>query len=173
MNNTVNLIILVCFLFSCDAFPQNIHKEINNQIWRVQLDAMNSNQVDKFMSVMSDDVVQVSYSRQTITNKEQFRNLASLTYKRIVEKKLSRSMEFRFLSRIANGSNAFEDGFYKYELVNEKLEKQVYYGYFQVVLRKETEFWKVLVDYDSDNYNGQPVTKDLFESAKTLHSYDN
>lgn len=82
-------------------------------------------------------------------------------------------MEFRFLSRIANGSNAFEDGFYKYELVNEKLEKQVYYGYFQVVLRKETEFWKVLVDYDSDNYNGQPVTKDLFESAKTLHSYDN
>jgi ketosteroid isomerase-like protein len=134
---------------------------------------MNSNQADKFMSVMSDDVIQVSYSRQTITNKEQFHNLARSTYKRIVEKKLSRSMEFRFLNRIANASNAFEDGFYKYELINEKLDKQVYYGYFQVVLRKEKESWKVLVDYDSDNYNGLPVTKELFENAKTLDSYDN
>lgn len=173
MNKTKALIVLFCVSLSWDSASQNIHKEINNQVWRVQLDAMNSNQADKFMSVMSDDVVQVSYSRQTMTNKEQFHNLARLTYKRLVEKKLSRSMEFRFLNRIANTSNAFEDGFYKYELTNEKLEKQVYYGYFQVVLRKEAESWKVLVDYDSDNYNGLPVTKELFENAKTLDSYDN
>lgn len=173
MNKTKALIILFYVFLSWDSASQNIHKEINNQIWRVQLDAMNSNQADKFMSVMSDDVIQVSYSRRTITNKEQFHNLASLTYKRLVDKKLSRSMEFRFLNRIATASNAFEDGFYKYELINEKLDKQVYYGYFQVVLRKETESWKVLVDYDSDNYNGLPVTKDLFENAKTLDSYDN
>jgi hypothetical protein len=46
-------------------------------------------------------------------------------------------MEFRFLKRIANVNNAFEDGFYKYELINEKREVKVYFGYFQVVLRKE------------------------------------
>jgi ketosteroid isomerase-like protein len=173
MNKVKTLIVLLCASLTWDATSQNIYKEINNQIWRVQLDAMNSNQVDKFMSVMSDDVIQVSYSQQTITNKEQFHNLASLTYKRIVENKLNRNMEFRFLNRIANANSAFEDGFYKYELINEKGEKKVYYGYFQVVLRKEAEFWKVLVDYDSDNYNGLPVTIDLFENARTLDSYDN
>ncbi|HEX6891551.1 MAG TPA: hypothetical protein VF141_12665 [Chryseolinea sp.] len=133
---------------------------------------MNSNQVDKFISVMSDDVIQVSYSRQTIRNKEQFLNQARLTYKKMIEKQLSRSMEFRFLNRIANDGNAFEDGFYKYELINEKRDKQIYYGYFQVVLRKEEESWRVLMDYDSENYNGSPVTKELFEHAKTLESYD-
>lgn len=172
MNKTRILIVLFCVFVSWDSTSQSIHKEINNQIWRVQLDAMNANQSDKFMSVMSDDVIQVSYSRQTIRNKEQFHNQASLTYKRLTEKKLSRSMEFRFLNRIANASNAFEDGFYKYELTNEKLDKQVYYGYFQVVLRKEGEAWKVLFDYDADDYNGSPVTKELFENAKTLDSYD-
>lgn len=166
------LIFLFCVLISWDAASQNVHKEINDQIWRVQLDAMNTNQADKFMSVMSDDVVQVSYGRQTIRNKQQFRDQANLTYKRIAERKLSRSMEFRFLNRIANSPNAFEDGFFKYELTNEKLEKQVYYGYFQIVLRKEGETWKVLVDYDAEDYNGSPVTKDLFEKAKTLDSYD-
>jgi hypothetical protein len=82
-------------------------------------------------------------------------------------------MEFRFLNRIANDANAFEDGFYKYELTDEKQEKLVFYGYFQVVLRKEKDGWKVLVDYDSENYNGTPATKELFESARTLASYDN
>lgn len=160
-------------LVSGECISQNFQKEINDQVWRVQLEAMNSNQADKFMSVMSDDVIQVSYSRQTIRNKEQFFNQALSTYKRIIDRKLSRSMEFRFLNRIANDTNAFEDGFYKYELINEKLEKQVYYGYFQVVLRKEKGSWRVLVDYDSEKYNGAPATKELFENAKTLESYDN
>jgi ketosteroid isomerase-like protein len=173
MSKSKTLTVLLCVFLLWDSVAQNIQKEINDQVWRVQLDAMNSNQADKFMSVMSDDVIQVSYSRPTITNKEQFHNLARSTYKRIVEKKLKRSMEFRFLKRIADGSNAFEDGFYKYELTDEKLAKQVYYGYFQVVLRREGESWKVLVDYDSDNYSGLPVTKELFENAKTLDSYDN
>lgn len=81
-------------------------------------------------------------------------------------------MEFRFLNRIADAGTAFEDGFYQYELINEKHEKQVFYGYFQVVLRKEAESWKVLVDYDAEDYQGLPVTKELFENAKTLESYD-
>lgn len=172
MKKNILLLILFSVFITWDCISQNIQKDINNQIWRIQLEAMNSNQADKFISVMSDDVVQVSYSRQAIRNKEQFLNLAKITYEKIITKKLNRKMEFRFLKRIANVNNAFEDGFYKYELINEKNEVQVYYGYFQVVLRKEKEFWKVLVDYDSDNYNGLPVTKEMFENANTLDFYE-
>jgi hypothetical protein len=171
--NTLKLALpVLCLLFSYQGSTQNYQSEINNQVWRVQLEGMNTNQAGKFMSVMSEDVVQVSYSRQSIRNKEQFTNQAVSTYKRIVDRKLVRSMEFRFLNRIANETGAFEDGFYKYELVNEKQEKQVFYGYFQVVLRKENGVWKVLVDYDSETYQGAPVTRELFENARTLESYD-
>lgn len=172
MKKNILLLTLCSVFITWDCISQNIQKEINNQIWRIQLDAMNSNQADKFISVMSDDVVQISYSRQTIKNKEQFLNLAKTTYEKMTTRKLNRRMEFRFLKRIANIDSAFEDGFYKYELINEKLEVQVFYGYFQVVLRKEKKKWKVLVDYDSDNYNGLPVTSEMFENANTLDSYD-
>jgi len=164
-------LLLVLISWACNA--QNIQKEINDQVWRVQLEAMHSNQAEKFMSVMSEDVMQVSYSRQAIRNKEEFFRQAVSTYQRIVDRKLRRSMDFRFLNRIAADSSAFEDGFYKYELVNEKQEKQIYYGYFQVALRKEGGIWKVLVDYDAETYHGLPVTRDVFENAKTLDAYYN
>jgi ketosteroid isomerase-like protein len=158
---------------SSDSVSQKIQLEINDQVWKIQLQAMNTNHPEKFMSVMSDDVVQVSYSRQTIRNKTQFLNQVNTTYKKMAERKISRTMEFRFLNRIANDSNAFEDGFFKYGLVNDKGEKQVYYGYFQVILRKENGSWKVLVDYDSETYNGAQVTKELFESARPMEATDN
>jgi ketosteroid isomerase-like protein len=158
---------------SCTCIAQQIQKEINEHVWRVQLAGMNSNQADTFISVMSDDVIQVSYDRHKIRGKEEFYSQAVSTYKRIKDRKLSRTMEFRFLNRIANEKNAFEDGFYKYELTNEHQEKEIYYGYFQVVLRKENQFWKVLVDYDSEKYNGTPVTKDLFDNARPLDSFEN
>jgi ketosteroid isomerase-like protein len=160
-------------LGSLDGISQNIQQEINNQVWRVQLAAMNSNQADRFMSTMSEDVIQISYDRQTLRNKEEFRNQAVATYKRLAERKVTRTMEFRFLNRIANAESAFEDGFYKYELTNEKLEKQTFYGYFQVVLRKEKDLWKVVVDYDSEKYNGVAVTQEVFERARTLDSFNN
>ena len=121
---------------------------------------------------MSADVIQVSYDRKIIRNHEGFIKQAVETYKRITERKAKRNMEFRFLNRIASETMAFEDGFYKYELINEKSERQVFYGYFQVTLRKENGFWKVLVDYDAENYNGIPVTSTSFDAAKSMDTFD-
>jgi ketosteroid isomerase-like protein len=171
---TMKLLMLLFFvLASSGTIAQNLQKEINSQVWRVQLEAMNTADANGFISVMSDDVIQVSHSRKIIRNKDEFFKQAVSTYKRVVERKLSRKMEFRFLERIATTDMAFEDGFYKYELVNEQQEKQVHYGYFQVVLRKEKDKWKVLVDYSSDNYNGVAVKMEQFENARTLDSYEN
>lgn len=171
---TNKILPLLFFLLpSSYCTSQSIQKEINDQVWRVQLEAMKTNQADKFISVMSDDVVQISYTRQAIRNKEQFLSQAIAIYHRLIERKLTRTMEFRFLNRIAGNTNAFEDGFFKYELLNEKNESQVFYGYFQVVLKKEKDIWRVLVDYDAETYNGAPVTKELFGNAKSMESFDN
>lgn len=173
MDNLGNYLLLIATFISGQCFSQNQQAEINTQIWKPQLEAMQTNQADKFISVMSKDVVQVSYDRKVIRNYDEFSKEVISVYNRLKERKLSRNMAFRFLERIAKDGHAFEDGFYKYELVDDKAEKRVFYGYFQVVLRKENDAWKVLVDYNSDNYNGKPVTAEQFDKAKTLDSLEN
>lgn len=173
ITKALNATLFIVVMASVPCFSQNLQREINDQVWRVQLEAMNANQADKFISVMSADVVQISYDRNTIRGKDEFYKQAQATYQRIAERKLTRTMEFRFLNRIATNTSAFEAGFFKYELTNEKLEKQTYYGYFQVVLRKEDEVWKVLVDYDAVNYGGAPVTQEMFQGAKPIQDFDN
>jgi hypothetical protein len=163
--------ILVMLSTCSSAVSQNLQQEINEQVWKVQLEAMKENNSAKFMTVMSDEVVQVSYDREVIRDKAGFEKQAAETYTRMKEARLTRNMEFRFLNRIANNMLAFEDGFYKFELINENLEKKVFYGYFQVALRKENNIWKVLVDYDSENYKGVTANEEMFNSAKGLESY--
>jgi hypothetical protein len=77
---------LLLFLFvSWSGNSQNLQKEINRQVWQVQLEAMNAKQADKFMFVMSEDVVTVSYSRKTIRSNEQFSNQDTSTYKELLK----------------------------------------------------------------------------------------
>ena len=154
MTKYILLSAIFLILLPWDSLSQNFQSEINEQVWNVQLEAMKNNNVEGFISVMSDEVLQVSYDGSIIRNKEEFQTLAEVTYKRVLEKQWVRDMEFRFLNRIANTSSAFEDGFFRYEILNSKQEKQVFYGYFQVVLRKENGMWKVLLDYDSETFGG-------------------
>lgn len=159
----------ILFILPCAiCLSQNIRSEINEQVWNIQLRAMNNLDSNGFMSTMSKDVIQVSYDRNTIRDYNQFAKQVNDTYRRIKERNLTRNMEFRFLKRIVAGPHAFENGFYKYELTNENSEKTVFYGAFQVVLRKENGTWKVLVDYDADTYNGEPVTAELFNKALAM-----
>lgn len=172
MKNIIHATAIMLQLIAITSSGQNLQKEINDQVWKPQSEAMHHNDSEKFMSVMSKDVVQVSYERKVVRNHADFAKEVEATYKRIKDRNLVRNMEFRFLERTASGNLAFEDGFLKYELLNEKAEKRIFYGYFQVVLRKESNSWKVLVDYNADNYQGQPVTAGQFEKARGLDSYD-
>jgi ketosteroid isomerase-like protein len=160
----------VVSVFPC--FSQNVQAEINDHVWRKQLKGMNELDSDLFLSVMSRDVVQISYDRKTIRNYEQFSKLAKDSYQRMKEQGLLRTVEFRFLERISNGVFAYENGYVKYEVTNNKGETNIFYGAFQVVLRKEAGVWKVLVDYDSNTYGGAAVTANLFDAAKLLESFE-
>jgi ketosteroid isomerase-like protein len=163
--------VLAFLLMQGNCWSQSVQQEINDQIWKVQLEAMNEYDPDKFMSVMSDDVIQISYDRSVIRNKAEFKEQVVKTYSRSKDNGLTRKMEFRFLNRVANGTLGFEDGFFKYEIINRNLERRVFYGYFQVTLRKEADTWRVLVDYDAEKYHGAPVTPEMFDQARALDSF--
>jgi hypothetical protein len=168
MNSLKAFLICVGMSLASACFSQNLQQEINEQVWNVQLEAMRTNQPDLFMSVMSKDVVQISYDRQVIREYASFREQALKTYARLTERKMKRQMEFRFVKRAATTNQAYEHGFFQYELTNDKNEISTFYGAFQVVLRKESGTWKVLVDYDAETYGGVPVTAEMFKNAKTM-----
>lgn len=121
-----------------------------------------------FVSVLSKDVVQISYDRKTIRNYAQFEKQVIDSYKRATERKVTRNMEFRFVQRFATDTHAYENGYFRLEITNASGEKNLYYGAFQIVLRKENGVWKVLVDYDANSYGGKPITEELFFSAEAM-----
>lgn len=171
MNYLKGFLICVGLSSANVSFSQNLRQEINEQVWNVQLEAMRTNQPDLFMSVMSKDVIQISYDRNVIRDYASFREQALKTYARLSERKMKRQMEFRFVKRTAMANQAYEHGFFQYELTNDKNETSTFYGAFQVVLRKESGTWKVLVDYDSETYGGLPVTAEMFKNAKAMTEF--
>jgi ketosteroid isomerase-like protein len=75
-----------------------------------------------------------------------------------------RTLELRFSERISDSNKAIEVGIYKGTFTNSKGETHTYYGRFHVVLRKEGETWKILVDTDSSESG--TIGEDDFTKAK-------
>ncbi|MDX2046726.1 MAG: hypothetical protein SFU87_08055 [Chitinophagaceae bacterium] len=161
-------LLLLAVMPSGFCAAQDYSREINEQVWKVQLQAMKDADAAAFVSVLSKDVVQISYDRKTIRNYAQFEKQVIDSYKRATEKKVTRNMEFRFVQRFATDTHAYENGYFRLEITNASGEKNLYYGAFQVVLRKENGVWKVLVDYDANSYGGKPITEELFFSAEAM-----
>jgi ketosteroid isomerase-like protein len=71
-----------------------------------------------------------------------------------------------FTERIANANQAIEVGYYKTTSIDHKGDSRAFIGKFMVVLQKEKEVWKILVDTDSSE--GNTVTEKHFMEAKPL-----
>lgn len=162
----------VALAASCaSALAQSAQAEINRQVWRPQMQAIREFDEQKFMSVMSQDVVQVTYDSKVVRNRAMFAKLAADLYAKLRETRPQRSMEVRFLSRFANGDTAYETGFYKFTVVS-KGDTKAFYGVVQNVLRKEAGTWKILLDYSAETWGGQPVTAAMYEAAQPLEAFD-
>jgi ketosteroid isomerase-like protein len=153
------------------ALAETAQAEINRQVWRTQMQGMREFDERKFMSVMSPDVMQVSYDRKVIRDRAAFEKQTADLYAKLRATRPQRGMEVRFTSRFASGNMAFETGFYKFTLVDKGVTK-VFYGAVQSALRKENGIWKIVLDYDAESYGGQPVTAAMYEAAKPLEAFD-
>ncbi len=66
---------------------------------------------------------------------------------------VKRTIELRFLERIAGTTQAFEVGIYKTTITQPQMEPQSFYGKFTVLLRKDNGVWKILMDSDTSEKN--------------------
>ena len=161
----------VAFLFVCtSAMAQHDQTDINNQVWKPFTKAIMTQDVAAFMAVHSKNVVRAELTDNQIQNYTEYLTALEKSWpgwKESIQKNNSQyTFELRFLQRISNGSMAYEVGYFKNESINAKGEKRMYFGKFQVALRKETGVWKILVD--SDTNEGGTITEEMFLKAKPL-----
>jgi len=164
-------ILLMFFVIaSIGAKAQTDQTQINEQIWKPFTKAIMAQDVESFISVHSKDVVRAERNSKKVLSYEQYKNEMLVSWPkwkaRHARDNVKYTFELRFLERISNGTQAFEVGYFKNETVKPTGEKEIYYGKFQVALRKENEVWKILVDSDSNQE--EVITDKDFLAAKPL-----
>jgi ketosteroid isomerase-like protein len=76
-----------------------------------------------------------------------------------------KSIELRFIQRIATDDKAFEVGYYRSTSTNVKTgERRTSIGKFHVLLRKENDTWKILMDADTR----EGASEEAFNKASPL-----
>ena len=158
------LLLLICLGGNCFSQNDTLQKQINEQVWKPFIQSFNNRNDDTYEAVHSKDVIRVLQDdNQIFGYKEYFKKVDdSLKVKWSTWK---RSIELRFIQRIAADGRAFEVGFYKTFSVNSSTgEKRTGYGKFHVLLKKEKGVWKILMDADAK----EDANEAVFQAAKPL-----
>lgn len=152
------------------SYGQGAEKEINEQVWKPFTQAIMNQDVEKFISLHSKDLVRAERNDKKVLNYEQYKADMEKGWpgwkESIKKNNIKYTFELRFLERFSNETQAFEVGYFKNETVNAAGEKRVSFGQFHVALRKENGVWKILVDSDSNN--GRTITEEMFLAAKPI-----
>lgn len=151
----ITLLLLCCL----SAFSQtdSLQKQINEQVWKPFIKAINSGDNDALSVVHSKEVVRVMQDDGKIIGySEYFRKIPDSIKAKWSDWKSN--IELRFVQRIASADKAFEVGYYKTASTNSKTgEKRTGYGKFHVLLRKESGTWKILMDADANEKTDEKI----------------
>lgn len=144
-------------IFVCQAYMysagQSIQSAINDQVWKPFIQAYNSRDTDGFLAVHSKDVVRSPRDAKLVLNWSEYYEQQKRGDEAGKVSENERQLELRFTERIAGATKAVEVGIYKVTVKDKKGNNRAFYGRFHVVLRKENDIWKILVDTDSSEGN--------------------
>ena len=145
---TIFILFFVVMLF---AQSSKNTKEINEQVWLPFIKAFGNGDDELFQSVHSKDVIRVMQDNKEIIGHDKY-------FKKVPDsikakwKDWKKSIEMRFIQRIASDDKAFEVGYYRSTSTNVKTgEQRKGIGKFHVLLRKENGTWKILMDADTSD----------------------
>lgn len=132
------------------SFAQNnIQQAINDQVWKPFIQNFSARNTDGFMAVHSQDLVRVPRDSKRVIDFNTYKKQSQAGS----DKQSKRTIELRFLERIASETQACEVGIYKTSVTSPQGEIKSHYGKFLVILRKENDTWKILADTDSSEGN--------------------
>lgn len=145
---------------------QNNHKEIDAQVWRPFIQSFGALDAEGFLDVHSKDLVRSGRESNQILNWTGYLAQTREGNNRTRSDGSRRTIELRFTERLANDSQAIDVGIYKTTMFPKQGNSRSFYGRFHVVLRKEGNTWKILVDTDSSE--GGTISEKDFLAAKPL-----
>ena len=153
-------------LFTTKVFAQDFQKEINDQVWKPFKATFGEYNTTGFMAVHSKDLLRSPRDSKTVQSYEQYRSNNEKWNQQDKENKVVRSIDLRFLERMATATQGYEVGIYKVTVTRPDENPQSYYGKFHVALRKENGTWKILVD--SDSSEGGTINESAFLQATAM-----
>jgi ketosteroid isomerase-like protein len=148
------------------AHSQDFKKEINEQVWKPFIKTFNGNDAEGFMAVHSKDLVRSPRDNAKVKDWSEYYREVKAGNERDKGLNRKRTIELRFLERIASVAQAVEIGIYKVSNVQPDGTPQDFYGKFFVVLRREDGLWKILVD--SDSSEGGTINRQSFLAAPPM-----
>ncbi len=161
------LLLLAAVLFFLNTRAQSDSlkwvKEINEQVWHPFITHFVSGNSEGFRAVHSSRVMRVEIDRGIVKDYEKYFPPVN-SGSQPAKKNSTRLFELRFDKRISNGTSAWESGYYKGTVMQEGKEPRSYYGRFFVVLEKENDTWKILVDADT----GKDANEENFNKAFSM-----
>lgn len=157
-------LLVSCVLLSVNAQTQQ--QEINQQIWKPFIQAYNSFDTEKFMSLYSKDVIRVPRDQQKILTFSEYKKNINRENQHNKNYNIKASIEVRFTDRIYTSTTAYEMGVYKISMIENTGKNAVIYSRFQVLLRKENNVWKIFID--TDPAEACRVTEKEFQAAKPM-----
>jgi ketosteroid isomerase-like protein len=147
----ISAIFLALLFWGHEASSQSdsLQREINQQVWKPFIEAFNSMDTERFMAVHSKQMSRVIQDGNTMYGYEKHYEETRRENDRSKQSKQKRSIELRFIQRIAASSKAFEVGYYKSTSYLPDGRARTGYGKFHVLLHKENGTWKILMDADA------------------------
>ncbi len=136
----------------------NFSKEIDEQLWKSFVNSYNSRDGEKHLQIHTDDVLRIT--KNGIRIGDEYRDRIVKNYR--LKNQPKREIEFKHEHRIHAPNIAYEVGYFKVTSWRES-GIQEYYGRFSVVLKKEGGIWKIAQDWDIDEINGVPITKEDYD----------
>jgi hypothetical protein len=170
MLNKLALILL--FLLVCASQgisqPLNNLKEIN-KTWDKFYEAFDSLDYKPMAEIHSKNLVRIPDGKKII-DYDTYINGYKTNFEKARNNNVVNKISLRFIERINNDSIASERGIYKLIRIDKQHEKQVFYGQFHVVFKKENGMWKIIMDYDSNE--GDTIGESNYANAKAITEFD-
>ena len=165
----MRLLLPACFiilLFSITATAQtdSITEQINEQVWKPFINTFNNMYTEGFMALHSKKLLRIPEDNNRIYNYDEYVQNIKTSNENGKKNKIRQSIELRFTNRFIQNEQAFETGYYKTTVVEPDGLKRNSYGKFHVLLQKERDVWKILLDTDAaDN-----VDEATFQKGKPI-----
>lgn len=164
---TIKFVLTILFILfipiSAHSQYESRLKEINQQVWHVFTKAFETSDVELFKSIHSKDLIRVNGDNDIVKNLNEYLQGYEQNWKNPA---INNTISFRFIERINNEHVASERGIYKFTVNPGSYSENSYYGKFHVILRKEDNIWKLMVDYDSSENN--TIDQEAYNKANPM-----